>query len=55
MDGNVPAPYQSVLDRYLAGQVSEQELLEQSRGTTKGGAFPGNTMPLAVMGKQLRL
>jgi uncharacterized iron-regulated protein len=32
-------PYQNVLDRYLAGQVSEQELLEQSEYNQRWG-FP---------------
>jgi len=37
-------PYQGVLDRYLAGQVSEQELLEQSE-YNQGGASPGILCP----------
>jgi len=45
---------QSVLDRYLAGQVSEQSYWSKA-STTKGGAFPGNTMPRCCdsLGKQL--
>jgi len=40
-------------DRYLAGQVSEQELLSKA-STTKGGAFPGILCPFCdSLGKQL--
>jgi len=38
-------PYQGVLDRYLAGQVSEQELLSKA-STTKGGASWGYYAPI---------